>query len=152
MTHYNFYGIADDELDNEMTNFFSTNKFKTKTLDKGHYHFQKGNAWALIPQGFIDIGNLRGFLVVGRLRIQKSKDYNSCTIIFDRTRVWLVNLIWSLLYLVSIITMSAMDIYPNVRTGLLIGLLVIVFFQLWIVNAAEKLFLKKFEEHFKKYF
>jgi len=152
MVHYNFYGISFDDLSKELLNFFETNKYKVKNLDEGHYHFQKGNAWALIPQGFVDIGNMRGFLVIGRLRIQDTKDHVSCSLIFDRTRVWLINLIWSLLYLVSIITMSAMDIYPNVRTGLLIGLIVIAFFQLWIVNAAEKLFLKKFEEHFKKYF
>lgn len=152
MSHYNFYGIAKEELSKEMTDFFATNKFKTKTLDDDHLQFQKGNAWALIPQGFFDIGSYRGFLVVGRIRIQKSKDHNSCTIIFDRTRVWLINLIWSLLYLISIVTMSAMDVYYNVRTGLLVGLIVIAFFQLWIVNGAEKLFLKRFEEHFKKYF
>lgn len=152
MSHYNFYGIAKEELSKEMIDFFVTNKFKTKTLDDGQLQFQKGNAWALIPQGFFDIGSFRGFLVVGRIRIQKSKDHNSCTIIFDRTRVWLVNLIWSLLYLISIVTMSAMDVYTNVRTGLLVGLIVIAFFQLWIVNGAEKLFLKRFEEHFKKRF
>jgi len=152
MTHYNFYGITKEELSKELTEFFTTNKFKTKIIDEGHVHFQKGNAWALIPQGFIDVGSYRGFIVVGRLRYQGSKDHVSCSLIFDRTRIWLINLIWSLLYLVSIVTMSAMDIYPNVRTGMLIGLIVIVFFQLWIVNAAEKLFLKKFEEQFKKYF
>jgi hypothetical protein len=152
MPHHNFYEITNEELFKEMTNFFETNKYKINILDDGQFHFQKGNAWALIPQGFFDIGNLRGFLVIGRLRLQETKDHISCSIIFDRTRVWLINLIWSLLYLVSIITMSAMDIYPNVRTGLLIGLIVIAFFQLWIVNAAEKLFLKKFEEHFKKFF
>lgn len=152
MPHYNFYGIAEEELSKEMTDFFTTNKFKTKTIDDGHLQFQKGNAWALIPQGFFDIGSYRGFLVVGRLRLQKSKDHVSCTIIFDRTRVWLINLIWSLLYFVSILTMSIMEELLNVRTGLLIGLIVIAFFQLWIVNAAEKLYLKKFEEHFEKYF
>ena len=152
MTHYNFYGITHEELTKLISFYFQSNKYKTKTLEENHTHFQKGNAWALIPQGFIDIGSYRGFLVAGRLRIQKSENHVCCTIIFDRTRIWLVNLIWSLLYLVSIVTMSALDIYPNVRTGLLIGLLVIVFFQLWIVNSAEKLFLKRFEELFNQYF
>lgn len=152
MTHYNFYGITHEELSKLITFYFTTNKYKIESLEENLIHFRKGNAWAIIPQGFVDIGNFRGFLVVGRLRIQQSKDHLSCTIIFDRTRIWLINLIWSLLYLVSIVTMSAMDVYLNVRTGLLIGLLVIVFFQLWIVNATEKLFLRKFEEHFSQYF
>jgi len=151
MMSYDFNIESLDLLKEELRKYFSENKFKTKEPSEKILYFEKGNAWALIPAGFINIGRFRGFLVMGDIRIQEINKRISCNITFNRNRLWMINLIWSLFYLVSIITFSAKNIYPNVRTGLLAGLLVIAFFQIWIVNASERRFLKLFEKHFEKF-
>jgi hypothetical protein len=154
MTYYRLNDIDTVELEKELLRFFSSHGTKTIISNEGVIEFNKGSLWALTASNFV---------ISGRLRVQRH-GYLSCNITFDRTRMWMVNSLMGVLLAVMSLVIAWLSVDQAMKLQVTLSsyyfLLVIflvgssiamIFYELYAVNAAEKMFLKSFETWFKNY-
>ena len=152
MTCYYLRNITNDKLKSELQRFYSSHNIKPKSTTEGLIYFEKGSVWGYSSDNF---------LVQGNMRFQSLGEFISCSITFSRTKIFLVNSLFGIIFTALIgcflIIFQDQLLFPAVflTVGWLFPLLfvvvVVIFLEFYLLEAVEKKFLELFEIWFESY-